>query len=143
MTSPNAKQSTRDDESDKEHPAEPQFALSVNENIDGHVSRFKGREVFQLWCRRRQEDIDSAEQEFEELIWLHDYKLYVQRVERGELTLSDEMKRRLEFIKEHVGRLEEKYGKDQFGRTDFELGLLKGRMSALRWINGKDWRVAS
>jgi len=34
--------------------------------------------------------------------------------------------------------VEAKYGKYQ-GHTDFELGMLNGKLSALRWVLGEDW----
>jgi hypothetical protein len=37
-------------------------------------------------------------------------------------------------------KMEEKYGKNNLGPwTDFEWGMLNGKLSAIRWSMGLDW----
>ena len=86
---------------------------------------------------RRIDDIQAAEREFEEKIWLARHRMLMLRVKRGEMTWQPEIRKKAE---ETAKRIEERYEESELGPyTDFEWGMLAGKLSALRWIMGDDW----
>ena len=79
---------------------------------------------------RKKTDVCEAESEMFNRVWLHRH--YMRHYEGS---LNDEGS--VKAYQEAIG-VEEKYGKYQ-GHTDFELGMLNGKLSALRWVLGEDW----
>jgi hypothetical protein len=78
-------------------------------------------------------EILAAEEEFFDKIWYDRHLRSLAKAKTQEERLN------------HPGvepakRIEEKYGKDQLGPwSDFEWGMLNGKLSALRWVLGDDW----
>lgn len=79
---------------------------------------------------RKKTEIGEAEQEMFSRVWLHRH--YMRHYEGS---LNDEGS-----VKAYQAAVEteEKYGKYQ-GHSDFELGMLNGKLSALRWVLGEEW----
>ena len=70
-------------------------------------------------------------------IWYNRHKIWRQDVEAGAETVSPELWR---ITLAGARRMERKHGKDNLGPwTDFEWGMLNGKLSALRWVMGDEW----
>jgi hypothetical protein len=78
-------------------------------------------------------------EEFEDVIW-YDRKLVLQQSLRdGTQTITPEVKK---GMLAGMRELEEKYGKKRlrsYYKDDFGWGMLNGKLSALRWVLGRDW----
>jgi hypothetical protein len=83
-------------------------------------------------------------------IWYNRHKDLEYAIATGDVKLVEEFNREdaqhtvvasvWEQAKAAARRLEEKYESDDLGPwTDFEWGMISGKMSALRWAMGEDW----
>jgi hypothetical protein len=86
---------------------------------------------------RRLDEIMQAEQECFDRVWYH-------RSLNRESHLTEDAQGALEDLRRIAGparrRVEEAYGHDSLGPyTDFEWGMLNGKLSALRWVLGSEW----
>jgi hypothetical protein len=83
-------------------------------------------------------------------IWYNRHKVWEQKIERGEIKLVDKRKEvfdltvaergALKMAREAAGRVEARRGVENLGPwTDFEWGMLNGKLSALRWVLGDEW----
>jgi predicted nucleic acid-binding protein len=96
---------------------------------------------------RELSEIIREENKLFEIIWYHRYKMRVYRITE-EVNASPEIKNKQKEIKKRVlevaingaKKIEKKHGKQNLGPwDDFELGMLHGKLSALRWMLGDDW----
>lgn len=86
--------------------------------------------------RRSDIEILDALEEFFDKIWYDRHQVLVHRVTEGR-SIDPSI---LEVAKQAARQVEQKYGKDQLGPwSDFEWGMLNGKLSALRWVMGDDW----
>jgi hypothetical protein len=79
----------------------------------------------------------KAEGEFFDRVW-YDRHQVLRRLERGgrRKTASDIMK----AAQKEAIQLEKKYGKKNLGPySDFDWGMVNGKLSALRWLLGEEW----
>jgi hypothetical protein len=92
-------------------------------------------------------EILAEENKLFDIIWYHRYKMRVYRI-TNEVNATPGIKNKSLEIKKLVSegalkgakRVEKKYGKKNLGPwDDFELGMLHGKLSALRWVLGDDW----
>lgn len=83
------------------------------------------------------EEIVEASEEFLDKIWFDRHLSLRYRIETGKETVNPEIwKRALQSAQ----RVIEKYGEDNLGPySDFEWGMLNGKLSALRWVLGDEW----
>jgi hypothetical protein len=97
-----------------------------------------GEEIPML-LRRNDEDIKKACQEFWDKVWWNRYQVRLQREGDGWLPRTESERVVMERAKQAAKRIEEIYGKENLGWSDFEWGLLSGRLSALNWVRGDEW----
>ncbi len=87
--------------------------------------------------RRTMEEVSAAEQEFFDKVWYDRHQLTVSRVESGEAEIDPEI---YKTARAAAAEKERKYGKENLGPwSDFEWGMLNGKLSAVRWFMGDEW----
>jgi pyrimidine deaminase RibD-like protein len=96
-------------------------------------------EEWPLVLRRSDESILKQHNEFWDKVWWNRHQSWLARIASGAEPLTDEQKPLLVQAKRAARRIERKYGRKNLGWTDFEWGLISGRMSALGWVLGSDW----
>lgn len=96
-------------------------------------------------------EILEFENELEQKIWYNRHKnreYYIETgkiklIEREEFDIKTSQKTIIKDIWEgalqSAKKVEDKYGKENLIFTDFEWGMLNGKLSALRWVIGNDW----
>ena len=102
--------------------------------------------------RRRIAEIVAAEHQFFEKVWYSRHTLFREKVERGRIKIVENgtvpSKDRGEAIQRKFWeavlragkRLEERHGPENLGPwSDFEWGMINGKLSALRWVLGDEW----
>jgi len=104
-------------------------------------TKFK-KELFSLLSSknvsaRTDEDIGSALSEFLDKIWYNRHLILREKVENGTTKVVPRIwKGALRSAK----RVENQYGLENLGPwSDFEWGMLNGKVSALRWVWGDEW----
>lgn len=86
---------------------------------------------------RTVEEISSAIDEFVDKIWYDRHQSLKHRIETGQETVNADVW--LE-AQEAASKIEAKYPKSELGpHSDFEWGLINGKLSALRWVTGDEW----
>lgn len=83
------------------------------------------------------EEILTAEKELFDRIWYHRTMHHIFKLESN--TESKELERLMEIAGPPMARVEAKYGDTLGPYSDFEWGMLNGKMSALRWVLGSEW----
>lgn len=91
----------------------------------------------ELGTPRSEEEIVSAIDEFFDKIWYDRHQLLKHRVESGRETINQEIWLKAE---EAATKIEKKYPRSELGpHSDFDWGMLNGKLSALRWVMGDEW----
>ena len=102
---------------------------------------------------RRLSEILAAVEDLWEKIWYNRHLNTRYRIERGQIKLVDKetlpirdhSKRPIQrdvwkMAQKAAKRVERKYGSENLGPwSDFEWGMLNGKLSALRWALGDEW----
>lgn len=82
-------------------------------------------------------EIIEVERELYDKIWYNRHQNLVYKAKHG---IDGATKQHVELGKDAAKKKEEKYGKSNLGPyTDFEWGMLNGKLSALRWVTGSEW----
>lgn len=86
---------------------------------------------------RTEDEVSEAIEELFDKIWYDRHQMLRHRV----LNEGEEIHPEIwEGALASAERIEDKYGKENLGPwTDFEWGMLNGKLSALRWFFGDDW----
>ena len=108
--------------------------------------------VEQSWFEppRRYVDIVEAIEKLREQVWYNRHQVWNEKLESGEAILIGDNEERgkdpiglrihrgvWEGAEKSARRVEAKYGLEELGRwTDFEWGMISGKLSALRWVLG-------
>lgn len=86
---------------------------------------------------RSLDEISSAEEEFYEKIWFDRHMSLRYHVETGKTTVDPKI---WEGALTSAQKMIDKYGENNLGPySDFEWGMLNGKLSALRWVLGLEW----
>lgn len=82
-------------------------------------------------------EISDMENEFLEKVWFNRYLNLRYKVENGIETVNPEI---WHEALASAQKVIDKYGENELGPySDFEWGMINGKLSALRWVLGSDW----
>lgn len=97
---------------------------------------FEFEEGWEL-ANRDQEDVFVAIETLVDRIWYNRHQSLKERVLTGKTEVDAKI---WQGALEAAKRVEQKYGEENLWHdSDFEWGLINGKLSALRWIMGDDW----
>jgi hypothetical protein len=86
---------------------------------------------------RKIEEVLSAEQEYFDKVWYDRHQLLKHRIAEGKDTVDKGIWKE---AREAAKKIEAKYPKSELGpQSDFDWGMINGKLSALRWIMGDEW----
>lgn len=91
-------------------------------------------EIFKV---RSEDEVHTMIERFLDQIWYNRHQMLKQKVANKQTTVDPKIwKGALKSAK----RVEKKYGVENlWHESDFEWGMLNGKLSALRWLTGDDW----
>ena len=82
-------------------------------------------------------ELSEAERELFDKIWYNRYQYRVYKAKHG---IDGVTKKDVEVGKSAAKRMEKQYGKAKLGPySDFDWGMLNGKLSAIRWVMGDEW----
>ena len=113
---------------------------SIQKRIDDlyrYIRCDKADEEFWEFTSRSEEEISMALKEMEDKVWYQRHLFLKYRLENGLITCDEKVwKRALKAADKVV----DQYGENELGPyTDFEWGMINGKLSALRWLLGYEW----
>ena len=122
-----------------------------------HPARFADLMIEQEWHQdpRRLGEILEALEELETKVLYNRHQVWKERIDEGEIAIVEKetfpiksgMRRPIqrdiwEGALKAAAKVEKRYGLKALGPwSDFEWGMLSGKLSALRWVLGEDWDV--
>lgn len=96
-----------------------------------------------LILRRNDKAIQDAYNEFWDKVWYNRHRDWIERLESGQEELQPGQEETLEQAKRAARHIERKYPGQNLRLSGYEIGLLTGRMSALAWVHGAEWKESS
>jgi hypothetical protein len=88
--------------------------------------------------QRSNKEIQDSYKECWEKVWYNRHQDRVRRILKREVELTRAEIPILARAEKNARRIDRKYGKENLRLTDFEFGLLQGKMAALDWMQGID-----
>lgn len=102
--------------------------------------------------QRTMSEIVSVEAELTDKLWYNRHQIWKERIEEGKIKLIDRKDYSGKYSQDTMVKdiwqgalkaaktVEKKYGIENLGPwSDFEWGMLSGKISALRWVMGIEW----
>lgn len=113
--------------------------LPNGDKVEWVPDDFYPGEIYPLILRRNDNAIDEVRKECWEKVWWgrNVARLLQEALNRGS-SIDSEMNSILQG-NPSLMRIVEKYGQENLCWSDYEWGLLCGRLSALRWVSGAEW----
>jgi PIN domain len=72
-------------------------------------------------------------------VWYNRHLYFREQVKKGQETCAPHI---MEGAIKSAKKIEEKYGREALGPySDFDWGMMNGKLSALRWVLGEDWET--
>lgn len=91
----------------------------------------------QLPPMRSEEEILKAQEKFYDLVWYDRHRQLKLKIEEGSEDVDGDVWTGAEAA---ARRVEARYSERELGpRSDFEWGMINGKLSALRWVLGYEW----
>ena len=112
---------------------------SIDEKLDQLCMAIKSKNIFEEGSEgiRSFEEVVASEEEFYEKMWFDRHQVLKHDVESGIKKVKPEI---WEDALKAEKIMIDKYGEENLGPySDFEWGMLNGKLSALRWVLGADW----
>ncbi len=107
------------------------------EDFQGFKEELLSRIDAQRGTPRSEEEIVSAIDEFFDKIWYDRHQLLKHQIETGREAVTSDIWIKAE---EAAKKIEAKYPKSELGpHSDFDWGMINGKLSALRWVMGDEW----
>jgi hypothetical protein len=125
----------------------PEALNSINPDLIEEI-QFENDWEFEF---RSYSELLEAESDLEQKIWYNRHRNRQYLIEKGKIKLIDRkdfdiktssktiVKDIWEGALQSAKKVEEKYGIENLTFTDFEWGMLNGKLSALRWVIGNEW----
>jgi hypothetical protein len=86
---------------------------------------------------RSSEEIETALAEIEDKVWYDRHMMLAEPAQTSQLDLWGSQ---FDTAELYAQKMREKYGAENLGPySDFAWGMLCGKLSALRWIEGSEW----
>lgn len=116
--------------------------LASGDKVEWVPDDLQPDEIYPLILRRNDNAIDEVRKECWEKVWWgrNVARLQQEALNRGSL-IDSQMISILQG-NPSLMRIVEKYGQENLCWSDYEWGLLCGRLSALRWVSGAEWQYS-
>lgn len=86
---------------------------------------------------RTEPEILEAIDELFDKVWYDRHQSLRYMIKIGKMTVSDEV---WKSAQKAARKIEKRYGKANLGpHSDFDWGMINGKLSALRWVLGDEW----
>lgn len=102
-----------------------------------YIRSERADEEFWEFSSRSEAEVQTALEELFDKIWYDRHMYLAYRVENGIEKVDSEI---WKGAQDSAEKVRQKYGENNLGPySDFEWGMLNGKLSALRWMLGDDW----